>query len=115
MSTATVNHAALQKAFLLLMSATVPGEAMAARDAVLRLTRSDPRDLAVWFTRSPLASDVKRMAEKAWNWFMWNDYRDLSNEEEAFVQSMLEEDNPTIQQAWRMESLFARTKEEENV
>jgi hypothetical protein len=113
MSTATVNHTALQKAFLLMMSATVPGEAMAARDAVLHLARCGPHELAarVVSTRRRSAQDVQKMARDVWHWFMWGNYRDLSKDEEDFVHAMMDEGNPSIQQIWRLETLLARSEE----
>jgi hypothetical protein len=116
MSAATVNHTTLQKAFLEMMSATVPGEAMAARDAVLRLARCDPHELTAWVVsaRKRSVHDVQKMARDVWHWFMWGDYRDLSKDEEDFVRTMMDAESPSIQQVWRLETFFART-EEENV
>jgi hypothetical protein len=36
----------LHKAFVLMLSASIPGEVMAARDTVMRLSRAGPHELA---------------------------------------------------------------------
>jgi hypothetical protein len=118
MSAAAVNHTMLQKAFLLMMCTPVAAEAMAARDAVLRLARCGPHELAASLI-APVRESTRsmEMAEQILGWSKIINY--LSPRERLFVEQMSASRAPSSGDVAWLEKIYARIfegeEEEENV
>ena len=108
----------LQKSFLVLLCATIPGEVVAARDTVLRLAQTDPYELVSAFTvktkRPTYDIPVRKMAKLVWEWMLWGDGTELDDDEQQFVREMMDAHNPTLAQISQLEALY-RKSEERNV
>jgi|SRR5262249_11497623 len=109
----------LQKAFLLMMRSTVPGETMAARDAVARLAQSEGRDvfaLAIALVDGLAASQEKPstrdMAQRCWAMFLDGDH--LSEKERKFVQDMIGWRSPSEKQTAWLATIYARMQRGKN-
>jgi hypothetical protein len=103
----------LQKSFLVLLCATIPGEVVAARDTVLRLAQTDPYELVAAFTARRPTYDipVRKMAKLVWEWMLWGDGTELDDAEQEFVREMMDAHNPTMAQIAHLEALYRRSEE----
>jgi hypothetical protein len=105
----------LQKSFLVMLCATIPGEVVAARNTVLRLSRTDPHDLVAAFTaktkRPTYDIPVRKMAKLIWEWMLWGDGTELDDAEQEFVREMMDAHNPTMAQIAHLEALYRRSEE----
>jgi hypothetical protein len=97
----------LQKAFLLMMCATLPGEMVAARDAVLRIAGCGPYELAV---RRPQPSVVGLRTMEMSNQILgWDGITpQLTPTERRFIKGMTTERHPPPDRVEWLERIFAR-------
>jgi hypothetical protein len=109
MSAMAVNNSALlQKAFLMMMCATIPGEVRAARDAVLRIAGCSPHELSV----SAAVRQNARVMEMAEQILGWEEITpQLTPGERVFVKEMRPGSASTSDIAW-LEKIYARVFEE---
>jgi hypothetical protein len=102
----------LQKALLLMLRASIPGEVVAARDSVLRLARMGPHELT-----SALLIGVnsraghgeitsQEMASRCVDWHLRNG--GLSEKEAKFVNEMTNWRKPTEKQTDWLKSIYER-------
>jgi len=105
----------LQKAFLLMMRSTIPGETVAARDAVMRLAQFEGRDayaLAIALVDGLEAKEEKpstrEMAQRCWAMFLDGAY--LSEKEQKFVGDMINWRKPSEKQTAWLGTIYARMR-----
>jgi hypothetical protein len=102
----------LQKAFLLMMRSTIPGETMAARDAVLRLAERDAFALAIALVDGIVASREKPaardMAQRCWAMHLNGAL--LSEKERKFVSDMLTWGKPSEKQLDWLSKIYDRMR-----
>jgi len=91
----------LQKAFFLMMCATVPGEALAARDAVLRIAGCTPYE----FTR---AITTSRMPPRDMARRVWRDAPHLSEDDQDFLLATMDGETLSARDYARLEKLYAK-------
>lgn len=97
------------KTFLLLMCATEPGEAIAARDALLRLSGLNPHELALtMFKKLPKnkLTNQQKASQILYAYSLKEIY--LSERELAFIRDMLVWSNPSERQLEWLEKIYTR-------
>src|SRR5262245_31240685 len=108
----------LRKTFLLLLRSTVVGEAMAARDALLRIARAGgcgPHELVDALVagtsrtkgkKNGAELDHQEMARRCWDLFEMG--QRLSEKEQQFVQDMIDWRYPSEKQLAWLKKIYAR-------
>src|SRR5215471_13901753 len=99
-----------------MLASTIPGEAMAAREAFLRLAHSErfgPHELADALcegarTISPDKLSTNQMAQRCWDWFEENKY--LSEKEQKFVRDMMVWHHPSEKQIAWLTTIYERMR-----
>jgi hypothetical protein len=112
----------LRKAFVLLLGSDKPGEMAAARDAVLRLARNEQCGLhelaaaliiglkkvkGIGARRQEECASHVEMAERILDWVECGGY--LSDQEQEFVQDMMEWHRPSEKQMAWLQKIYRRT------
>jgi hypothetical protein len=112
----------MHKAFLLMLSATSPGEIVAARDALVRLAQTKnydvhslARTLDLNKSRAPGAQKLttRQMATHCWEEFEAGNAT-LSEKEQKFVREMMHWRKPTEKQVDWLEGIYERVEEAGN-
>jgi hypothetical protein len=104
----------VRKAFLLLLSATAPGEIVAARDALVRLALAEKRDVHMLADVLTLRGDAGKppspceMATHCWD--MFEQGARLSEKEQKFVNEMRTWAKPSPKQIDWLTSIYGRMK-----
>jgi hypothetical protein len=113
----------VRKTFLLMLSATSPGEIVAARDALVRLAQTKKYDvhslaraLDLNKSRAPGAEKptTREMATHCWEEFDSGNAT-LSEKEQKFVREMMHWRKPTEKQVEWLESIYERIEQAGNV
>ncbi len=115
----------LHKAFLLMLSATSPGEIVAARDAMVRLAKIEKYDVhqlasSLILNRKPNGSappDPDEGSTREMATFCWygRDCAHLSEKERKFIEDMMSWRKPSEKQIDWLKSIYARVKRAANV
>jgi hypothetical protein len=113
--------AKLRKTFLLMLRSSVSGEAIAARDALLRIAEAEgygPHELADALVAGTNGApkraqqngeelDHREMAERCWDWFEAGVR--LSEKEQKFIEDMMGWRKPSEKQLKWLKDIYART------
>lgn len=109
----------LHKTMLLLLRATMPGEIVAARDALLRVIQAEKYDvhtvahvltgsLVEWKANGKKKPSTRQMAQFCTT--MMEDGAHVSDKEKKFVEDMMSWRNPTEKQSHWLKSIYERLK-----
>lgn len=108
----------LHKTLLLLLCSTIPGEVVAARDALLRLAGIGPHELAARLLKerpkekpkwqAPPPPEHQRMAQEILAWQVEGGR--LSAAEQGFITDMLDWKRPTEKQMAWLEKIYQRVQ-----